>query len=101
MNSGVLRLFSDLCDRNLHFTVTSAKRNSAQNVACGGVPNSQHLCGCAVDIKPYGATSKDDLLDVIEKTDYDQLIIYPAFIHVSYVYNISSQISRHQKIVKK
>lgn len=100
MDSGVLRLFSDLCDRNLHFTVTSAKRTVAQNVACNGASNSQHLSGCAVDIKPYGTTSCDDLLSVVESLDYDQLILYPTFLHVSFVEDVSSKFPRHQKVVK-
>lgn len=101
MDTGVLRLFSDLCDRNLHFTVTSAKRTPAQNAACNGAPTSQHLSGCAVDIKPYGTTSKEDLLFVIESLDFDQLILYPTFIHVSFVEDVPSRFSRHQKIVEK
>lgn len=100
MDSGVLRLFSSLCDRNLHFTVTSAKRTPLQNTFCGGARNSQHLFGCAVDIKPYGNTTRDQILSVIESLDYDQLILYPTFIHVSFVDDFHDKSSRHQKIIK-
>lgn len=74
---------------NVHFTVTSAKRTPEQNKACNGAPNSQHLTGEAIDIKPYGSTSFSKLLEMIHdysdfSSPYDQLIIYPNFIHVSF-----------------
>jgi hypothetical protein len=76
---------------NVHFTVTSAKRTLEQNKACNGSPNSQHLIGQAIDIKPYGSTSFNKLLEVIYDysdrfSPFDQLIIYsdPSFIHISF-----------------
>lgn len=77
-----------LCS-NVHFTVTSAKRTSEQNKACNGAPNSQHLIGEAIDIKPYGSTSFNKLLEMIyDYSDhfdpFDQLIIYSNFIHISF-----------------
>lgn len=76
---------------NAHFTVTSAKRTPEQNMACNGSPNSQHLKGEAIDIKPYGSTSFSELLELIHDysdnyAPFDQLIIYsnPSFIHVSF-----------------
>lgn len=77
-----------LCS-NAHFTVTSAKRTPEQNKACNGAPNSQHLKGEAVDIKPYGSTSFNKLLEMIHYysdhvSHFDQLIIYPSFIHISF-----------------
>lgn len=76
---------------NAHFTVTSAKRTPEQNKACNGAPNSQHLIGEAIDIKPYGSTSFSKLLEMIHDysdqiVPFDQLIIYsdPSFIHVSF-----------------
>lgn len=101
MDSGILRLFSELCDRNFHFTVTSAKRTLSQNASCGGVRNSQHLFGCAVDIKPYGNTTRGQILSVIESLDYDQLILYPTFIHVSFIEDICTKNPRNEKIIKK
>lgn len=74
---------------NLHFTVTSAKRSFAENKAAGGVPNSQHLVGEAVDVKPYGSTTYNRLLEHIHSYSdnicvFDQLILYPGFIHISF-----------------
>lgn len=78
-------------DNNYHFTVTSAKRTIEQNTMCKGSRNSQHLIGEAIDIKPYGSTSYNMLLMFIKdnyqgqlKFTYDQLILYPTFIHISF-----------------
>ena len=43
----------------------------------------------AIDIKPYGSTSFNKFLEMIYDysdhfTPFDQLIIYPTFIHVSF-----------------
>ena len=54
MNYTLMDFFEYLLCYNLHFSVTSAKRSIADNKAAGGAPNSQHLVGEAVDIKPYG-----------------------------------------------
>lgn len=86
---------------NAHFTVTSAKRTPEQNKACNGAPNSQHLTGEAIDIKPYGSTSFSKLLEMIYYypdlfSPYDQLIIYPNFIHISF-----GPRNRHQVIDKR
>ena len=57
--------------------------------AAGGVPNSQHLLGEAIDMKPYGSTTYNQLLEYIHRYSdnvhvFDQLILYPTFIHVSF-----------------
>ena len=83
---------------NLHFSVTSAKRSVAENVAAGGVYNSQHLFGEAIDIKPYGTTTYDRLLEHIHNYSknvhvFDQLILYPTFVHISF-----GDRNRHQVI---
>ena len=86
-----MRFVEFLLCANAHFTVSSAKRTPEQNMACNGAPNSQHLKGEAIDIKPYGSTSFSDLLELIhDYTDQvvplDQLILYsnPSFIHISF-----------------
>lgn len=89
MNDSLMHFLEYLLRSNAHFTVTSAKRTPDQNKACNGVPNSQHLLGEAIDIKPYGSTSFDELLGMIYDysdlySPHDQLIIYPSFIHISF-----------------
>lgn len=89
MNYSLMCFFEYLLCSNTHFTVTSAKRTPEQNKACNGAPNSQHLIGEAVDIKPYGSTSFSKLLGMIydysdHVSPFDQLIIYSGFIHISF-----------------
>lgn len=86
MNYQLLNFINALLEANLHFTVTSAKRTPEQNVACKGASNSQHLTGDALDFKPYGSTSMRELRLFIEDNWklYDQLILYPTFIHISF-----------------
>lgn len=101
MNSALIAFLVHLLSFNLHFTVTSAKRSIAENKAVGGVPNSQHLFGEAIDIKPYGSTTYSRLLEYIHSYSdnihvFDQLILYPKFIHISF-----GTRNRHQVIDKR
>ena len=89
MNYSLMCFLEYLLCSNIHFVTTSAKRTPEQNKACNGAPNSQHLIGEAIDIKPYGSTSFNNLLEMIyDYSDhivpFDQLIIYPSFIHISF-----------------
>lgn len=89
MNSALMDFVERLLCLNLHFTVTSALRSIAENDAVGGVHNSQHLFGEAIDIKPYGSTTYNRLLECIHDYSdsihvFDQLILYPTFIHISF-----------------
>lgn len=89
MNTFLMCFLEHLLCCNLHFTITSAKRSIAENKAAGGVFNSQHLVGEAIDLKPYGSTTYSRLLEFIHNYSdhthvFDQLILYPTFIHISF-----------------
>jgi hypothetical protein len=89
MNYTLMHFLEYLLYSNAHFSVTSARRTPEQNKACNGSPNSQHLVGEAIDIKPYGSTTFSKLLEMIHifsdnVSPFDQLIIYPTFIHISF-----------------
>lgn len=89
MNYTLMHFLEYLLYSNVHFTITSARRTPEQNKACGGVATSQHLVGEAIDIKPYGSTTYNQLLEHIHFYSdnlhvFDQLILYPTFIHISF-----------------
>ena len=67
--------------------VTSGYRCPKLNRLVGGSHNSQHMRGEAADIQPVIGNEADlpELARIlIEKGKFDQLILYPTFIHVSY-----------------
>ena len=89
MNCILMHFLEYLLYSNVHFAITSARRTPEQNKACNGVPTSQHLIGEAIDMKPYGSTTYNRLLEYIHRYSddihvFDQLILYPTFIHVSF-----------------
>lgn len=101
MNCVIMDFLRYLLSANVHITITSSKRTPEQNKAAGGVPNSQHLTGDAIDFKPYGSTTYGQLLEYIHDYSdnvrpFDQLILYPTFIHISF-----SDRQRHQVIDKR
>ncbi len=101
MNTDLMCFLEHLLCFNLHFSITSAKRSIAENKAAGGVSNSQHLVGEAIDMKPYGSTTYNRLLEHIHNYSdnvhtFDQLILYPTFIHISF-----GARNRHQVIDKR
>ena len=80
--------------------VNSGYRCAKHNLECGGVKGSQHLCGEAADIAPVEVAGQardealNDLVNVIKMHGvFDQLIVYPTFVHVSYKRNGAN---RHQ-----
>lgn len=84
-----MHFFEYLLYSNVHFSITSARRTPEQNKACNGAPTSQHLTGEAIDMKPYGSTTYNHLLEYIHRFSddvhvFDQLILYPTFIHISF-----------------
>ena len=102
MNYTLMHFLEYLLCSNVHFTITSARRTLEQNKACNGVPTSQHLTGEAIDIKPYGSTTYNQLLGYMhEYSDnvhvFDQLILYPTFIHISFGHRNRRQVIDKRK----
>ena len=67
--------------------VNSGYRCPRLNNLVGGSPNSQHMRGEAADIQPVSSNESnlDELARIlIANGKFDQLILYPTFIHVSY-----------------
>ena len=70
--------------------VHSGYRCSKHNLAVGGVTGSQHMKGEAADISPVdnGQVASDSLERMVEiikeNGKWDQIIIYPTFVHVSW-----------------
>ena len=83
--------------------VNSGYRCEKHNNAVGGVPRSQHLVGQAADISVKSEKLKvkselDELARIIvSQGRFDQLILYPTFLHVSYK---RSGVNRH-KVLRK
>lgn len=101
MNYTLMHFLERLLRFNAHFTVLSARRTPEQNIVAGGASNSQHLAGEAIDIKPYDTTTYDQLLEHVHSFSdnvhvFDQLILYPTFIHISF-----GTRNRHQVIDKR
>lgn len=85
MNPELMKFIEWLLRRNIHFVVTSAFRTKAQNDACNGAKNSQHLTGDAIDIQPL-SLSVDTFISEIKGSSFsfDQLIKYQNFVHISF-----------------
>lgn len=85
MNPELMKFIEWLLRQNAHFTVTSAFRTEAQNDACNGSKNSQHLTGDAVDLKPVDLSVDGFILKIKDSPfTFDQLIRYRTFVHVSF-----------------
>ena len=63
--------------------INSGYRCLQLNKAVGGVPTSQHVKGQAADV---GVTDPYALAKAVKsmKVEFDQMILYPDFLHLSY-----------------
>ena len=83
--------------------VNSGYRCPKHNLKVGGVAGSQHMKGEAADVVPgdSGQVTGDSLERLVriikELVVFDQMIVYPTFVHVSYK---RIGINRHQVLKK-
>lgn len=83
-------VLNPLCSIVGQLSINSGYRCEELNRMVGGVPNSQHMMGQAADIRcaVRGKDNKEYLDEVQEwmkgYMNFDQLIRYDTFIHVSY-----------------
>lgn len=65
------------------FHINSGFRSPKLNKAVGGVPTSQHAKGQAADVRV--ADPRKLLSELLKsRLDFDQAILYPTFLHLSY-----------------
>ncbi len=60
-------------------------RNPRVNTLVGGVKNSQHLQGCAADIRPKDPAKFQRLVDFLKVCEHtDQLLTGSGWLHISW-----------------
>ena len=65
--------------------INSGYRNPRVNALVGGVANSQHLLGQAVDIRPKDPAQFQRLVDFLRASPYtDQLLTGNGWLHISW-----------------
>ena len=65
--------------------INSGFRNPRVNALVGGVKNSQHLLGQAVDIRPKDPKQFAKLVDFLKNLEYtDQLLTGSGWLHISW-----------------
>ena len=65
--------------------INSGFRNAEVNRRVGGVKNSQHLQGCAADIRPKDPQQFQRLVSFLKACEYtDQLLTGPGWLHISW-----------------
>ncbi|MBQ8158782.1 MAG: hypothetical protein IJ081_07180 [Prevotella sp.] len=65
--------------------INSGFRNSRVNAQVGGVRNSQHLQGCAADIRPKDPRQFHRLVDFLKSHELtDQLLTASSWLHISW-----------------
>jgi hypothetical protein len=65
--------------------INSGFRNPRVNALVGGVKNSQHLQGCAADIRTKDPAQFQRLVAFLKACEYiDQLLTGPGWLHISW-----------------
>lgn len=82
---GVATILQPLRDKlGCPVIINSGYRNPDYNASVGGVKNSQHLTGCAADIRPQDASKFSEMIEIIKQMPFDQLLEGKGWCHVSW-----------------
>jgi len=66
---------------NIPFKITSGYRTKERNKKVGGVKNSSHTKGLAVDIKCVDSRSRFIIINALEQVGFNRIGIGKTFIH--------------------
>jgi hypothetical protein len=64
------------------FEITSGKRTEEENAAAGGVKNSAHVRGLAVDLRCPGSGARYFMLKGLLAAGFDRIGVYDLHFHV-------------------
>ena len=64
------------------FTITSGLRTVDQNSAAGGVSDSAHLTGEAVDLRALDSTTRFKIVSALLKVGFQRIVVYAADGHI-------------------
>lgn len=67
---------------NIPFVITSAYRSKEKNAKIGGVANSSHIKGLAVDIRVNSSRERFNILKALIYVGFNRIGIADNFIHV-------------------
>lgn len=83
MDRAFVRLLDELRDRyGRPLRITSAYRSPAHNAAVGGVPESSHMAGLAVDVACTSSRDRHDLLRAIFGLGISRIGVGATFVHI-------------------
>lgn len=91
MEALIRYVVNPIMDKYPYARITSGFRCPQLNRIVGGVDNSQHVRGQAVDMAIWipGKTIQKSVMEVyrfiVDNLRFDQLIVYPTFVHISFV----------------
>ena len=63
------------------FVITSGLRTPAENVACGGAPDSAHLRGLAVDLRAEDSHVRSSVVRALYRAGFRRLELCPRHVH--------------------
>jgi len=83
MDATLLEMLDSLRDRyGKPLRITSGYRTAEHNAAVGGVPDSSHMRGYAVDIAATSSRERHDIIKLAMEVGFDRIGVANTFIHL-------------------